>query len=231
MGFNPSYNDVIKAMGYSIAEKQALITNYSTYKNMFTDEHPDTIDTDTARTIINYSYERKLYRYLGNKETAYNSYDSTGFIGNVDLYIIDHGYNDFMTNTVYPSDTIIPDLDAANRMYYFAGAIDEYISLILQNNIHAKILIISHYSATDKGGRIVEMQNRIAEKWRLPIVRVYDEIGWSNVDLTIGNTTKTVKNWWLPDGIHPSSDTTGTAIKKYVQVLLPDIRNILYPIS
>ena len=231
LGVNSSFNDTIKAMGYTINDKQLFISNYDNYKPLFNDNPPEYISVELAQEIIGYSFERKLYRYLNNKESEYNAYSSSGFVGDVDLYVLDHGYNDFMTNTVYPSDTIIPDLGGPNEMYYFAGAIDRYIQLIMQNNIHSKILLISHYSETDKGGRIVRMQNEIAEKWKLPIVRVYETIGWTNIQLTINGETKTVKNWWIPDGIHPSSDPTGTAIRKYVEILLPEIRNILYPIA
>ena len=228
LGAGSAYGSLIKAMGYTLAEKQYFIDNYDSLKSQFVDTHPETLDADTQLLIKNYSFERKLYRYLNSKEAIYKTVNNDGFIGDVDIYVLDHGYNDVTGR--YESDTTIPELGASNEMYYFAGALNRYIKEIMENDITAKIIIISHY-ANDEGTKdavAVRMQNEVAQYWNIPIINIYKEIGWTNVEITINGTTKTVRNFWLPDGLHPHSDTSGKAIARYVDVLYPYFADILH---
>ena len=227
LGMGNAYNSTIKAMGYSLEEKQYLIDNYATIKDSFTDAHPETLSASDILAIKNYSFERKLYRYLSAKESVYNTVDTNGFIGDVDLYVFDHGYNDVTGR--YNSDTTIPDFGAENEMYYFAGAINRYIKEIMENNPYAKIILISHYANTvgKKDATAVEMQNRIADFWKIPIINVYKEMGWTDIEITVDGVTKTVRQTWLPDGIHPASDSTGKAVERYVKILYPYFRDFL----
>ena len=228
LGAGAGYNSLIKAMGYTLAEKQYLIDNYDTLKANFTDTHPDSLSPELQLEIKNYSFERKLYRYLTGKQAAYNTVDTTGFIGNVDIYVLDHGYND-IANRIYASDTTIPEPGASNEMYYYAGAMNRYIREIMENNLHAKIVIISHYANTEgkRDATVVDMQGKIAAYWNIPIIKIYEKIGWTDVEITVNGTTKTVRNAWLPDGLHPASDTTGKAVERYVQLLYPHFRDYL----
>lgn len=227
LGMGNAYNSTIKAMGYSLEEKQYLIDNYATIKDSFTDAHPETLSASDILAIKNYSFERKLYRYLSAKESVYNTVDTNGFIGDVDLYVFDHGYNDVTGR--YNSDTTIPDLGADHEMYYFAGAMNRYIKEIMENNPYAKIILISHYANTvgKKDATAVEMQNKIADFWKIPIINVYKEIGWTDIEITVDGVAKTVRQMWLPDGIHPASDSTGKAVERYVKILYPYFRDFL----
>ena len=101
------------------------------------------------------------------------------------------------------------------------------IDLIKKDNFRASIVIISHYNDEGTFADLVDAQAYIANKWNIPFINISNKMGFTTaMSVTIDGTTKTMKNWWLPDGIHPSSDTSGKALQHYAEVLYPLIRDV-----
>jgi hypothetical protein len=204
----------------TVDEKKEIISNWSTWKNKFS-IGVETIDSIISRgeeqeRIYDRSYEVKLSKYL-----------SGGSIGQCDLYVIDHGYNDAGNNNGndYSDLKSIPS-DTLDRRY-FIGAMNYIINKIKMDNFTASICIVSHYNDEGVFSNLVEAQRYVADYWNIPFIEIYDKMGFSTSSkITISGVTKTVKDWWLPDGIHPSSDTTGKALKHYAEVLYPLIRDV-----
>lgn len=198
----------------------AAISNWSTWKNKFS-IGVETIDSIISRggeqeQIYDRSYEVKLSKYL-----------SGGSVGQCDLYVIDHGYNDAGNNNGndYSDLKSIPS-DTLDRTY-FIGAMNYIINKIKTDNFRASICIVSHYNDEGVFSNLVEAQRYVADYWNIPFIEIYDKIGFSTSSkITINGVTKTVKDWWLTDGIHPSSDTTGKALRHYAEVLYPLIRDV-----
>ena len=199
----------------TVAEKMAILENWEYWRNIFTIGVND-IDTSNPDKYYNCSYERKLAKYL-----------TGGEVGQVDLYVFDHGYNDAgnQNGSNYTETKDIP-----TNLYdrtYFIGAMNFLIDLIKKDNYQANIVIISHYNDENSFADLIEAQSYIADKWNIPFINISNKMGFSTaMSVTIDGTTKTMKNWWLPDGIHPSSDTTGKALQHYAKVLYPFIRDI-----
>lgn len=204
----------------TVDEKKEIISNWSTWKNKFS-IGVETIDSIISRgeeqeQIYDRSYEVKLSKYL-----------SGGSVGQCDLYVIDHGYNDAGNNNGndYSDLKSIPS-DTLDRTY-FIGAMNYIINKIKTDNFRASICIVSHYNDEGVFSNLVEAQRYVADYWNIPFIEIYDKIGFSTSSkITINGVTKTVKDWWLTDGIHPSSDTTGKALRHYAEVLYPLIRDV-----
>lgn len=204
----------------TVDEKKEIISNWSTWKNKFS-IGVETIDSIISRgeeqeRIYDRSYEVKLSKYL-----------SGGSVGQCDLYVIDHGYNDAGNkNGVDYSDLIEVPPNPFDRTY-FIGAMNYIINKIKTDNFKASICIVSHYNNEGVFNNLVEAQRYVADYWNIPFVEIYDKMGFStSTKITINGVTKTLKDWWLVDGIHPSSDTTGEALKHYAEVLYPLIRDV-----
>ena len=204
----------------TIDEKKTIISNWATWKSKFssgTDAIDNIIASGTEQSqIYDRSYETKLTKYLNN-----------GSVGKCDLYIIDHGYNDAGNkNGVDYSDLTKVPSDPLDRTY-FIGAMNYIINKIKTNNFRASICIISHYNDEGVFKDLVEAQRYVADYWNIPFIEIFNKLGFSTAaKITINGQSKTLKDWWLPDGIHPSSDTTGAALEHYANVLYPLIRDV-----
>lgn len=198
----------------TLQEKQDILDNWAYWSNVFT-IGVEQIDTSNPDKYLNCSYERKLAKYL-----------TGGAIGQCDLYVFDHGYNDAgnLNGSNYSETKDIPT-DPLDRTY-FIGAMNFLIDQIKQDNYRASIVVISHYNDEGQYADLVESQSFIANKWNIPFINISNSMGFSTArSVTIGGVTKTMKNWWLPDGIHPSSDLTGKTLQHYAEVLYPFIRD------
>jgi hypothetical protein len=204
---------------YSLAmtrsEKQAILDDWDYWKTVFT-KGVSEIDPTQPDQYLNSSYETKLDKYLAG-----------GSVGAADFYVFDHGYNDGGNgNGSDYSDTMDVPTNSKDRTY-FIGAMDFLIDRILTSNRKAQIIIVAHYNDEGAFSPLVEAQRYIANKWNLPFVETYKNMGFTtSASITIDGTTKTMKDWWLPDGIHPASDPTGAALKHYAEVLYPMIRDL-----
>lgn len=194
----------------TVAEKTAILEDWDTWNEIFT-IGVDQIDTSDPDKYLNCSYERKLDKYL-----------TGGSVGPVDMYVFDHGYNDAGNNNgVNYADTKVVPTNALDRTY-FIGAMNFLIDRIKQDNYRASIVIISHYNDEGQYADLIEAQQFIADKWNIPFINISNRMGFSTArSVTINGTTKTMKDWWLPDTIHPSSDTSGKALQHYAEVLAP----------
>lgn len=198
----------------TVEEKQDILDDWAYWSTVFT-IGVDQIDTSNPDKYLNCSYERKLAKYL-----------TGGSIGQCDLYVFDHGYNDAgnLNGSNYSDTTDIPT-NPLDRTY-FIGAMNFLIDQIKQDNYRASIVVISHYNDEGQYADLVKAQSFVANKWNIPFINISNSMGFSTArSVTINGTTKTMKNWWLPDGIHPSSDTTGKTLKHYAEVLYPFIRD------
>lgn len=184
--------------------------------NVFPNGRPSTAP-GTYDVIIN-GYQIKLYRYLTLLESEYiANYADTGFVGDVDYYIFNHGHND---DTVWAGNT---SFEAETR---------KMMDLILKYNPKATIIIIGEYeNKTVKGQQIDTILSRIAQDRDIPYCKLFEYLGWTQDIITFKGhwvqNTSTGKYEWsdnstdyqmkiidsmLPDGIHPNSasDLRGT---------------------
>lgn len=189
---------VLYSLSMTKAEKKEILDNWDYYKIMFK-KSADMIDPKQYDKYLNSSYESKLDRYLAG-----------GDIGNVDFYIFDHGYNDagYGNGCNYEDITDIPN-DYMDRTY-FIGAMNFLFDRILTANPKAQIVIIGHYNDEVPFDQLVEAQRYLADKWNIPFIETWKNMGFSSsVSISINGQSKTMKDVWIPDGIHPSSDKAG----------------------
>ena len=212
-------NVLLRSLGMSSTDKQAIFDNWATWKTVIPNA-PDTIDATTQTFYKNCSYDIKLDKYLQG-----------GSIGNVDAYVFDHGYNDAGSDYDYASIATAPTGNSANPLY-FIGAMNKLIQHILEVNPRAIVIIAGHYENTIHP-TIAEAQKTIAEAWSIPLIKTWEETGWSvravNTKWYWNNTTGkleysnnsqviSTKDLALRDGIHPHSDYSGAAIRKLAAI-------------
>lgn len=205
----------LRALSLTYAEKQAQ----SWWSELTADE----------KTIaMNSSYDYKVTKYL-----------TGGSVGPVDLYVFDHGYNDYY----YPDPTrYMEEPSNPNDKSYALGAANFLINAILQDNPRARIVWIGHYEnalndPTDHqswGKPVAELQEYISEKYGIPLCRTWENTGWSNPHKITttgywsngywqnsGGTSRQdyVKNCAFADGIHPNTDLSGESTNKMADII------------
>ena len=211
-------------MGSTIAEKNEIITNWESKWRNLTGYNAAMTEGISSKALA-CSYENKLVqKYITENP--------------VDLYVFDHGYNDWKVGDL----DMNPD-DPYDRST-FQGAMNTFIKLIMESNPHARILIVSHYEDQERPG-LIEMQKGEAEYWNLPFARLYDRLGWAN-NRTVTTTgywsngtgngywiksggteqTLTLKQYHMPDGRHPNIDISGRACMDIAHVLAEMIDSI-----
>ena len=230
-GFNSNFTATARALASSLEEKQWIINwlkaklNGGVYvsgyvndcpfdSSIFTSTVPSTFTDSDAEDIKDCSWERKLTKHLGADNRA-------------DLYVIDHGYNDYMLD-----DKNYSEEDPYN-LYFYRGAMNFIISKILADNPMAKIVTITHYtdqlpsSVLSYGKGMIEYEEAVADDWNLPCCKLYKVLGisskyafdtkWSVVDgvPTEGTsiTSKTTMDLYVPDGVHPSSNASHKSLE------------------
>ena len=211
-------------MGSTVEEKNELITNWESKWRALTG-YDETLSEATQAKAIACSYENKLVQ----KYITANP---------VDLYVFDHGYNDWK----------VGDLDANPEDPYdrstFQGAMNTFIKAILEANPRARIVVISHYEDQERAG-LIEMQEAEAEYWNLPFCELYKKLGWAK-DRTVTTTgywsngtgngiwiesggasqTINLKQYHMPDGRHPNIDISGKACMDIAYVIADFINSI-----
>lgn len=211
-------------MGSTIAEKNEIITNWESKWRSLTGYNVAMTEGISTKAL-GCSYENKLVqKYITNNP--------------VDLYVFDHGYNDWKVG-----DLDMDTDDPFDRSTY-QGAMNTFIKLILEANPRARILIVSHYEDQERAG-LVEMQKGEAEYWNLPFAKLYDRLGWANdrqvttngywsngagngVWIASGGTSQalSLKQYHMPDGRHPNTDISGHACMDIANVLADYIDSI-----
>jgi len=212
-------NVLLRSLGLSSTEKQSIFDNWSAWKSIIPNA-PETIDATTKTFYKNCSYDIKLDKYLQG-----------GSVGNVDAYVFDHGYNDAGADYDYASIAAVPTGSSVDSRY-FIGAMNKLIQHILDVNPKAVIIIAGHYENTIHPS-IAEAQQTIAETWSIPIIKTWEETGWSvravntgwywnnstgKLDYSTNSHIISTKDLALRDGIHPHSDYSGSAIRKLASI-------------
>ena len=211
-------------MGSTIEEKTEIISNWESKWRSLTGYDVSLTDAIIAKALA-CSYENKLVqKYITENP--------------VDLYVFDHGYNDWKVGDL--------DMDTSDPFdrSTFQGAMNTFIKLILESNPRARILVVSHYEDQERPG-LIEMQKNEAEYWNLPFSKLYENLGWAN-DRTVttegywsngtgsgiwiesGGTSQsiTLKQYHMPDGRHPNTDISGHACMDIAYVLADFIDRI-----
>lgn len=211
------------SLSLSSAEKQSILDDWdSKWKNIISDT--TTIDRSSS-AISNYkncSWDNKLAKYL-----------TGGSVGQVDMYVFDHGYNDAIATSGFVDLSEEPD-QPTDRSYYF-GAMAFLFKKILEDNPKAEIVIIGHYNydsdpfnrgANFSGKYCCDAQEKLSTKWGVPLIKTWEKLGISMNTISVDGSEITVLQSWFPDKLHPSSDTTGKALEHYANVLTPLIKEI-----
>lgn len=191
--------NIIKEWEYKWGNKDSLYQLY---------DAPAKLSEEEKDIIIGSSYENKLLPYLN------------GTFPMPDLFVIDHGYNDYYGNDdikTFPADPYDRE--------YFIGAVNRFIKTILEVNPKAKIVIIGHYEDDTRPG-VTEAQEIISDYWNIPILKLWEVSGFSNNAISINNEKRIIKEIYMPDGLHPSSDETGKTNEYIAGIISTWLRNI-----
>lgn len=178
----------------------------------------------------NYDPSKASYYKASSWDAILPKYLTGGSVGQCDLYVFDHGYNEGVVTYGFSELSDVPS-DTTDRTY-FIGAMNYIVKKILEDNPKAKILIIGHYNHEgDQFNRgaswnqkyVCEAQKKYSELWGISCVETWKLLGLSTQTITIGGTTKTIIGFRYPDGLHPASDTTGYELQRYAESLAPYI--------
>lgn len=205
-----SYTRVTRALSQSVDIKQSFIDNYdSKWKALVTGGPASLSDTDKAN-ILSYSYANRL---SGNLDS--------------DLFVIDHGINDYLWIQERGGDVaslLTPAVDTRN-INTFYGGVNTVIDYILSQNPRARILVIGFYE-NELRPQVSQIQLKSAQLWEYQIVKLWEKTGWSQQVLTGTDAAgKTITQYWMPDNLHPHSDTTGKANTLLANILEMEIRS------
>lgn len=205
-----SYTRVTRALSHSVDIKQSFIDNYdSKWKALVTGGPASLSDTDKAN-ILSYSYANRL---SGNLDS--------------DLFVIDHGINDYLWIQERGGDVaslLTPAVDTRN-INTFYGGVNTVIDYILSQNPRARILVIGFYE-NELRPQVSQMQLKSAQLWEYQIVKLWEKTGWSQQLLTgTDGAGKTITQYWMPDNLHPHKDSTGQANTLLANILEMEIRS------
>lgn len=98
-----------------------------------------------------------------------------------------------------------------NSLYSFQGCMDFLINKIKEYNPKARIIMIGEYE-NQKLPQVSYYQEQVAERWEFPLYRQWEVLGWSQQVVKVNGEYKTMLNVFIPDNLHPHSDTTGKAL-------------------
>lgn len=224
-----------RCLADNLTLKQWLIDNYN--GGYFTTNVPSSMTDTLKNTIKNYSYERKIDRYL-----------SGGEVGEADLYVFDQGYNDDFENRDVEA---LEEQYGIDTTYCFDGGMNFLIRRILTSNPDAKIIIISHYTNNAPCGNQVNdshvkavcaAQKAVADRWGIKFINLYEQLGWSGQMIeTTGYWDSTTHEWvnsggatqqisvkdiHVRDKTHPFTDASGKSNTKIAEVLASEIESL-----
>ena len=209
------------SLSLSSTEKQAIFDAWdSKWKDIITyNQNLINVTSDVHKNMYkNASWDILLAKYL-----------TGGSVGQCDLYVFDHGYNDGVKTYGFEDLPTVPS--TAKDRTYFLGAMAFLIDKILSDNPNAHICFIGHWS-NDKGtgnnstALVAEGQEKLADIWKYQLCKTWEKIGWSANTITSGGVTKPVYQFWCLDGVHPASDTSGKALQHYAEAIYPFMRDV-----
>ena len=221
---------ILLSLSLSSSEKQSFIDDWDTKWSNIVSDPSGTMSNLTPELIQFYkdtSWDIKLAKYL-----------SGGSVGQCDLYVFDHGFNDAVEPDMFDNFSDDPPTSDPTNRGYWLGAMGFLFKKILDDNPKARILIIGHYMNAPTQGtsgqylikngidKCCAGQVKLAEKWGIPIIKTWEYMRISNNIINNGGTDMPVLFAYFPDGIHPASDTSGYALQYYADVLYPHIKDI-----
>lgn len=204
------YTRVTRALSHSNAIKQEFIDNYDSKWKSRVNGGPATLSDSDKAAILSNSYENRL---AGNLDA--------------DLFVIDHGINDYLWLEERGGDLsslLTPPVETRD-INTFYGGMNVVIDYILSQNPRARILLIGFYE-NNLRPQIAQIQEKSAQLWEYPLVRMWEKTGWSQQVLTgSSGAGKTITEFWLPDNLHPHKDSTGQANTLLANILEMEIRS------
>lgn len=209
-----AWQNVGRSLSQTLAEKNDLINNWSTWRTILTNTPPTTLSAGDIAQILDCSWENKLNRHLGTGNRA-------------DLYIIDHGHNDNLTSDSDSQYTSVPA--DSNDRNTFIGSVNYIVRKILEDNPRARIAFVGHYENARKT-RISTAQQTLAEYWDFPLLELWKKMGWTQQQVTTSGfwssgtwnasggtpTLRTITQIWMEDDLHPTSDPAKQIIAKNI---------------
>lgn len=217
------WNTLLNSLTLSSEEKMEIINNWDIFKSQY-DNAPETITNEEKTRYLNSSYDNLLKPYLLP--------DS-----DIDIFVIDHGYNDYISKLGQEAESEITRLpEKRGDRTYFIGAYQFIIDLIMKERPDAKILLIGFYE-NDKRIGICAAQEKVADMYNIPLLKTWEFTNWTQEMVTVNGFWKdgvwieekdqeeelTVLESWLPDGIHPHSDKSGKANTYLAEIIKPFI--------
>lgn len=221
-----AWQNVSRSLSQTIEEKKELINNWNHWKRRFRNPEkvPDTLSEELKSDFVEWSWETKLNRHLGEGRRA-------------DLYIFDHGHNDYFSYLKEPADLeTIPENFADRR--YFIGAMNFLLQKILADNPRARICFIGHYE-NQKKPVVASAQKKLAQIWNYPLLELWSKLGWTQQKIvTTGYwkdkftwvpaggkpVEKTITQIWMYDDLHPSSEPAQQLIAEVIAQWLKTVR-------
>ena len=185
----------------TVAEKEAR------YRSKVQD---GTITEATLNRYKNASFEKCLLPYIN------------GSVDSCDTVIIDHGYNDRdVLATEIDSNVVLSNKDRSS----FIGAFNYIIDKIYAINPKIRIIVIGFYMKDNYNGNGWEMHGKDIDTVLNKISAFYNFMYIPTYRGSCINPAN-FKNM-CPDGVHPHSDTNGTAVKNIAEYLTNSLRDIL----
>ena len=211
--FSHKFEMASRCLSNSTTEMQWIIDHFT-----FFSDAPASLSDELKAQILANGYQAKIDPYLTASTFP-------------DLFVFEHGFNDVINGDMKATQDLDYVNDEGVHLYSYRSAMDFLITRILNYDYHAKIVIIGTYNAYGpsgtKSGDVWRMQEEVAQKYNIPLLNLWDLIGWSDqATVTVGGQTKTLAQAWLTDGIHPHSDASGKATQKYVDVVSKWLMNL-----
>jgi hypothetical protein len=228
------YEPVLRSLSMTIAEKQAILDNWTSglnsdgvvtpggtygWRDLLLGSPPANYTSyASAETILSWSYENKLVaKYL---DTTHED-----FVESPDIFVFDHGHNDLVVwnydqdgaNNGDTNAIAIPNpVNSRNR---FCGAMNYLIDIILSYNPRAVIVFVGHYE-NDRKTRIYQAQQNIAAYRNYPLLKLWEVLGFTQKTITTTGywsnsttwnqsggapTSRTMTQIWMYDDLHPAT--------------------------
>jgi hypothetical protein len=222
-----SANTVVFTSGpYGSIGSQDVIRNWSFEQNCI-NEFMNTGSTSYISPadliIIDHGYNDGVTLSEYNKAVLLNTRDST-----------QSGYTAAVT--------------ASRDRLTFQAGINYVIDQIYKYNPKQRILIISHFDLYKANGaqNLIKTQQELAKYWQIPIVNVYERMGisdqiaigsqplWSQAPYNLysaGQDTAhdmTQFNVFIPDRVHPHTDSTNHYADKRIEAIITNYINTLH---
>lgn len=202
-GFGDNFDVASRCLTNNLTMMNWIIENYNS--GVFTRNVPETMTAELRDRIRSYSYENLITPYLNTPH----------------IFVLDHGHNESFTYENQYSDS-----DPYNT-FTFRGAMNFIINMILSANPKHRVIIIGEYE-NQANPVVSEYQEVIAKDWSLPIMPLWDYLGysqrvintkggwvdgyWNDNAYPNGHDMKLIDTF-LCDGIHPGSDLSGKTLE------------------